>query len=76
VPLTPRHHHAWDLGPADAEALQLSLAGKVELADRFGEIALVAGIDIGFEQAGAVTQAAVAVLRLPDLVRVDHQVAR
>jgi len=76
MPLTPARHHAWDLSPAAARELQLSLAGQVELIDRFGDIRLVAGIDIGFEQAGKLTRAAVAVLRLPDLAAVEQQVAR
>ncbi len=76
MPLTPAHRHPWDLCPADARALQLALADRVELDDRFGEIALVAGVDIGFEQAGKVTRAAVAVLRLPDLALVESALAR
>ena len=76
MPLTPVHEHPWDLSPADARALQLALADRIELADRFGAIALVAGIDIGFEQAGRVTRAAVAVLRLADLEPVERAVVR
>lgn len=76
MPLTPVHDHAWDLSPAEARALQLALAARTELVDRFGAIALVAGIDIGFEQAGKITRAAVAVLRLADLQAVECQVVR
>jgi deoxyribonuclease V len=76
VPLTPVHEHAWDLTPTAARALQVELAGRVEAADRFGTIELVAGIDVGFEQGGALTRAAVAVLRLADLAPVDQAVAR
>jgi len=76
VPLTPVHDHAWDLSAAEARALQLTLATRTELVDRFGAIALVAGIDIGFEQAGRITRAAVAVLRLADLEAVECQVVR
>ena len=76
MPLTPVHDHAWDLSPAEARALQLALAARTELADRFGAIALVAGIDIGFEQAGKITRAAVAVLRLADLQTVECQIVR
>jgi deoxyribonuclease V len=76
VPLTPVHEHPWDLTPAAARALQAELAGEVEPADRFGAIELVAGIDVGFEQGGALTRAAVAVLRLADLVLVEQAIAR
>jgi deoxyribonuclease V len=64
------------LTPADARALQADLAGQVERADRFGPITLVAGIDVGFEQGGRLTRAAVAVLRLADLEPVDQAIAR
>jgi len=76
VPLIPVHRHAWDLSPAEARALQAELAPRVELADRFGAIALVAGIDIGFEGGGAITRAAVAVLRLADLALIEQAIAR
>lgn len=76
MPLTPAHEHAWDLSPAAARALQAELAGRAEATDRFGAITLVAGIDIGFEQAGRVVRAAVAVLRLADLALVEQAVAR
>jgi len=76
VPLTPVHHHRWDLSPADARALQTELAGCIEKADRFGPIDVVAGIDVGFEERGRITRAAIAVLGRSDLVRVDHAVAR
>ncbi len=64
------------MAPAAARDLQLRLAEQVEQSDRYGTIALVAGIDIGFEQAGAITRAAVAVLRLPELLLVESALAR
>jgi deoxyribonuclease V len=76
VPLTPAHRHAWKLSPAAARELQSALAGEVEQADRFGRVALVAGIDIAFEQAGRITRAAIAVLRLPELAMVESALAR
>jgi deoxyribonuclease V len=76
VPLKPIHEHPWDLTPAAARALQAELAGRVEPFDRFGAIELVAGIDVGFEQGGALTRAAIAVLRLADLAPVEHAIAR
>ena len=76
MPLTPVHRHAWDLSPAEARELQLTLAGEVEVEDRFGALALVAGVDIGFEQRGKITRAAVAVLRLPELVLIESALAR
>ena len=76
MPLRPAHRHAWDLTPAAARELQLTLADRVQPDDRFGQITLVAGIDIGFEQAGRITRAAVAVLRLPGLLLIESALAR
>jgi deoxyribonuclease V len=76
VALTPVHRHAWDLTPAAARALQGCLSGQAERRDRLGPIALVAGIDVGFEGHGRVTRAAVAVLRPNDLQLVESSLAR
>ena len=38
--------------------------------------AFIAGADVGFEQEGAVTRAAIAILRYPSLELVEYQVAR
>jgi deoxyribonuclease V len=67
VPLRPVHGNAWDLTPAEARALQERLSGQAEVRDRLGAPALVAGIDVGFEERGRVTRAAVAVLGVADL---------
>lgn len=57
---------------------QRILADRIELqdpSDRFTP-ALIAGVDVGFEQGGDVTRAAVAVLRYPSLELVEYQIAR
>jgi deoxyribonuclease V len=56
--------------------LRVRLSGQAEVRDRVGPIALVAGIDVGFEQHGRVTRAAVAVLDLADLRLVESSLAR
>ena len=68
--------HPWDVTPAEARQIQLGLAGRVEGRDDLPEIRTVAGVDIGFEEAGRVTRAAVAVLRFPDLTPAADAVAR
>jgi deoxyribonuclease V len=68
--------HDWDLSPAEAIRLQARLAGGVIVADRFGPVRRVAGVDVGFEQGGAVTRAAVVVLEFPALRIVDSVLAR
>nr|AMP54130.1 endonuclease V [uncultured bacterium]AMP56265.1 endonuclease V [uncultured bacterium]AMP56318.1 endonuclease V [uncultured bacterium] len=60
-----RHLHDWNLSPREAIALQRRLAGRVEREDRLGEVRRIAGVDIGFEQGGAITRAAVVVLAWP-----------
>lgn len=76
MPLRPARHHPFDLTPAAARALQSELAGGVERDDRFAPIRLVAGVDIGFEESGRITRAAVAVLALPGLAVVETALAR
>jgi deoxyribonuclease V len=66
----------WNLSPAEAVALQRELAPRVLREDRLGEVRRVAGIDVGFEAAGTVTRAAVAVLEFPSLARVEQALAR
>lgn len=57
--------HDWSLAPREAIALQRRLAGRVELADRIDTVRHIAGVDIGFEQGGEITRAAVVVLAWP-----------
>ncbi|MGH6895167.1 MAG: deoxyribonuclease V [Geminicoccaceae bacterium] len=76
MPLTPVHEHPWNLTPAGARALQDRLSGEAELRDHLGPIALVAGIDVGFENGRSVTRAAVAVLHQGDLQLVESSLAR
>lgn len=68
--------HEWALNPEEAIALQRQLAPRVILEDRLGEVGLIAGVDIGFEQEGAITRAAVVVLEWPSLVPVEQVVYR
>jgi deoxyribonuclease V len=76
VPLIPVHPSVWDLSPAEARALQERLSGRAEVRDRLGTPALVAGIDVGFEDRGRITRAAVAVLGFADLQLVEAALAR
>jgi deoxyribonuclease V len=71
-----RRLHRWDLTPKEAMALQERLRSRVVRADRIGAVRRVAGVDVGFEQEGRVTRAAVAVLDYPGLALVDQAVVR
>jgi len=66
----------WPRTVAEARALQEALRGRVVTADRFGKVSHVAGVDVGFEDDGAVTRAAVAVLSFPELKPIEHAIAR
>ena len=57
---------------------QQQLAASVERADRLDRDppALIGGADVGFEQEGEVTRAAMVLLTWPELELVEYQVAR
>lgn len=69
---------AWDLSPAAAIALQRELAQRVVCVDASGlsEPRMVAGVDVGFEQAEQMARAAVVLLSLPRLQPVAHSLER
>lgn len=54
--------HDWSLTPSQAIALQRELARRVERRDRLDPVKHIAGVDIGFEEQGTITRAAVVVL--------------
>jgi deoxyribonuclease V len=68
--------HSWNLSPSEAIALQRQLATQVITEDRLGKVQAVAGIDVGFEDQGKITRAAVVVLRLDDLSLIEQVIAR
>lgn len=68
--------HPWALSTAEARELQARLAPLVVTEDDFERIETVAGVDVGFEDGGSSTRAAVAVLRLADLALLDAAAAR
>ena len=71
-----RSIHAWKVSPQEAIAIQESLRDQVIREDDFDEINSVAGIDVGFEEGGGITRAAVVVLRYPDLTLLESSIAR
>ena len=71
-----QHAHRWDVTPAEARAIQQDLRCYVSLEDRLPRVQRVAGVDVGFEDNGRITRAAVAVLDATSLQLVEHHVAR
>lgn len=68
--------HPWDVSIAEAKKIQLELAQQVSLRDQFDIPRFVAGVDVGFEQNGKITRAAIAVLNYPDLQLIDSSITR
>lgn len=74
--LSASFSHRWDLTPREAMALQRELAPRVIREDRLGDVRCVAGVDVGFEEGGRLTRAAVVVLDFPALTIRERMVAR
>ena len=61
------HQHPWNVTPKEARAIQERLRGEVASQDRYDPVERVMGVDVGFEDGGARTRAAVVVLELRSL---------
>ncbi|XBS70002.1 deoxyribonuclease V [Acerihabitans sp. KWT182] len=63
---------------AELRARQIATAGEVIRQDAydFAIPSVIAGADVGFEQEGTVTRAAIALLRFPSLELIEYQMAR
>ena len=66
----------WPTDVAAARAVQERLRERVIRRDALGPVRRVAGVDVGFEQGGNITRAAVAVLDFPSLEPRDQAIAR
>jgi deoxyribonuclease V len=75
--ITLKHSHPWNITTAQARDIQLKLKEKVIRQDRLStKIHYVAGVDVGFEDSGAITRAAVATLSFPELKLYEYAIAR
>lgn len=66
----------WSGDVAGARALQVTLAARVRLEDDHPPLRLVAGVDVGFDEGGAVTRAAAVLLDAQTLTPLAEVVAR
>ena len=66
----------WDGSIAAARTMQSELAKRVSLRDDFPEPRVLAGFDVGFEEEGAITRAAVVLLDAATLQSVESHIAR
>lgn len=68
--------HPWDVTPAEAVGLQRELAARVRREGPPVLAGRIAGVDVGFEDEGRTTRAAVAVLDMPACRVVETALAR
>ena len=68
--------HDWNLTPKEAVELQKTLRERLNLQWHSAVPQRVAGVDVGFEEDGKVTRAAVAVLSFPQLELLESSIAR
>jgi len=68
------HEHRWDVSTAEAVEIQKKLAKRVRKEPLVSPVETVAGIDVSIR--GDLAQAAVSVLRLPDLTVIDEAISR
>lgn len=68
--------HAWPETAEAATAIQQQLRDKIIREDQLGTVQRVAGVDVGFEEGGTITRAAIAVLSFPELQLVEQAIAR
>lgn len=58
--------HSWDMIPEEARAEQIALRSRVSLADDFGDIKTIAGLDLSYSEEKSEGYAVVVVLSFPD----------
>jgi len=68
--------HGWPTDVASAREVQETLRSQVIREDALGAVRYVAGVDVGFEDKGRTTRAAVAVLEFPGLALHHQAVSR
>lgn len=66
----------WDGNTAAARDMQKRLASEVQLDDDFGPLRIIAGVDVGFEESGAITRAAVVLLDADTLEILEQVVSK
>lgn len=62
MPVRPRLRHRFDVGFAEARAIQERLRDRVERADRLGPVRTVAGVDVSYDRGSPILYGAVVVL--------------
>jgi len=68
--------HSWEVSTHEAIAIQERLRSEIILEDRFERITSIAGLDLGFEDNGKTSRAAVARFSFPALSLLESAVIR
>jgi len=68
--------HNWDVTPQEAITIQENLRHLIVSEDRFTNVQYIAGVDVGFEEQGKVTRAAVVLLNYPELDLQEQCISR
>lgn len=68
--------HEWPLTIEEAIAIQTQLQPEVITEDQLTNVQYIAGVDMGFEEDGTVSRAAVVVLNFPSLQLHEQAIAR
>ncbi|NEO31537.1 MAG: deoxyribonuclease V [Symploca sp. SIO3C6] len=68
--------HPWPATVKEAKIVQQQLQPEVITSDQLEEVLYIAGVDVGFEDNGRISKAAVAVLSFPDLQLQEQGIAK
>jgi deoxyribonuclease V len=68
--------HPWPVTIEEAIAIQKQLQPEVITENQLSRVQYVAGVDVGFEEDGTISRAAVAVLSFPDLQLIEQATAQ
>jgi deoxyribonuclease V len=75
LPIPPMTH-PWPTTTQAAIVLQQQLRNQVILRDDFDTVRIIGGTDVGFEDQGKTTRAAIVTLQWPDLTVLEQQLIR
>jgi deoxyribonuclease V len=59
--------YCWDVTPHEAETMQRRIRPQVVTRDEIGQVKLIGGVDVAYDEKSRIATAAVAVLSYPDL---------
>lgn len=70
--LEPQHPQRWDLAPYEAQQLQAELQARVVVDDAFGEVGIIAGVEVAHSRFNEVITVAVAAVRYPGYALIER----